>query len=87
MSVERTDSTDSPTPTHRPRQIVHAFSVGSIGIEMGLCVAIGCSLGLWLDSKFDTSPWLLLLFLAFGIAAAFKAMSRAAREARDASRK
>ncbi len=44
----------------------------SLGLEMGIAVAIGLSLGWWLDSRFDTSPWLTILCLLFGIAAGFK---------------
>jgi ATP synthase protein I len=69
----------------QPRRIVSAFSVSSVGLEMGLAVAIGCSIGYWLDRRLGTSPWLLLLFLGFGIAAAFKGLVRAAREAQRAS--
>jgi ATP synthase protein I len=62
----------------------NALSVGSLGLEMGLAVLVGWWFGQWLDSRFDTGPYLMLLFLGFGIAAAFKALFRAARQAKRA---
>ena len=44
---------------------------------MGLSVVIGVLVGLWLDDRFDTGPWLLLLFMGFGLAAGFRAVMRA----------
>lgn len=58
------------------------LSVGSVGLEMGLAVLVGWGIGHWLDSRFDTDPYLTLLFLGFGIAAAFKALFRAGRQAK-----
>lgn len=48
---------------------------GTIGMTMVFSVFIGLGVGYFLDHKlFDgrTAPWLTLLFLAFGVAAAFK---------------
>jgi ATP synthase protein I len=47
---------------------------GSLGIEMGLCVVIGIIIGQYLDKVFDTKPYLTIIFLLFGIAAAFKSI-------------
>jgi ATP synthase protein I len=55
--------------------------MASLGLEMGLAVAIGAGIGYLLDSWLGTRPWLLLLFLLFGIAAGFKGMFDAARRA------
>jgi ATP synthase protein I len=73
-------STQSKTRDEGPTPVFKTYSVASVGLEMGLAVAIGALMGLWLDKTFDTRPWLLLLFIAFGIAAGFKGMLRAARE-------
>ena len=39
----------------------------SLGISVALAIFIGLGIGVWLDRKFDTSPWLTLVFwsLAF----------------------
>ena len=42
----------------------------TIGFEVAFSVFIGLGIGIWLDKSFDTSPWLTLLFLVFGLAAA-----------------
>ncbi|MCX5813802.1 MAG: AtpZ/AtpI family protein [Proteobacteria bacterium] len=48
------------------------ISFSSLGLEMGLSVAIGIGMGYFLDSYFKTSPYLTILFMLFGIVAAFK---------------
>lgn len=48
----------------------------SVGLEMGLCVVIGITLGYFLDKYFQTSPYLTILFMLFGIAAAIKTIVR-----------
>lgn len=70
----------SKTNTEGPTPAFKTFSMASVGLEMGFAVAIGAVFGVWLDRTFDTAPWLLLLFLGFGIAAGFKGMLRAARD-------
>jgi ATP synthase protein I len=44
----------------------------SLGISVSLAIFIGLGFGVWLDRKFDTSPWLTLIFLVFGIIAGFR---------------
>jgi ATP synthase protein I len=44
----------------------------SLGLEMGLSVAIGIGIGYFLDSYFKTSPYLTIIFMLFGVVAAFK---------------
>jgi len=65
----------------KSRAFFRAAQFASVGLEMGLCVAIGAGIGYWLDSRFGTKPWLLLFFLLCGIAAAFKAVIDAAKRA------
>lgn len=59
-------------------QKVYKFS--AVGLEMGLSVVIGLLMGLYLDKYFKTQPWLTILFLIFGIGAAFKAVLSAVRK-------
>jgi F0F1-type ATP synthase assembly protein I len=56
-------------------------SYGTVGIEVVLSVLVGFIGGYWLDGKAGTSPWLTLIGLAYGIAAAARALYRAARRA------
>lgn len=46
---------------------------------MGIAVGIGYVAGVWLDNKLDTAPYMMLLMVLFGVAAAFKAVIRVAR--------
>ncbi|MCX8023520.1 MAG: AtpZ/AtpI family protein [Syntrophorhabdaceae bacterium] len=53
------------------------LSYSSLGLEMGFCVVIGLAVGHYLDKYFKTGPYLTLIFLIFGIIAAFKAVYNA----------
>ena len=44
----------------------------TIGISMALSIALGALFGSFLDNRFGTRPWFFLIFLGFGIAAAFR---------------
>lgn len=50
---------------------------------MGLSVVIGLLMGVYLDRFLKTDPWMTIIFLLFGIAAAFKAIIRAAKESQQ----
>ena len=43
-----------------------------MGLSMVLAIVIGYGVGFYLDKYFGTEPYLMLLFLIFGIIAAFK---------------
>ncbi|MBC8246730.1 MAG: AtpZ/AtpI family protein [Deltaproteobacteria bacterium] len=44
----------------------------SLGFSIALAIFIGLAIGVYLDRKFDSSPWLTLIFLGLGIAAGFR---------------
>ena len=48
------------------------YYLSTVGLAMALSISIGALLGYWLDKKFHTEPWLFFVFLALGIAAAFR---------------
>ncbi|MDX2500844.1 MAG: AtpZ/AtpI family protein [Deltaproteobacteria bacterium] len=54
----------------------------SLGLSVSLAVFIGLGIGVWLDRKFDTSPWLTFIFLGFGIAAGFRNIGHAVKRVR-----
>ena len=54
----------------------------SLGFSVALSIFIGLGIGIWLDRKFDTSPWLMLIFLIFGIIAGFRNIARAIKRVR-----
>ena len=46
--------------------------VSIIGIEMVVSTFVGLAIGLYLDGKLETKPWLTIFFLIVGIAAGFR---------------
>jgi F0F1-type ATP synthase assembly protein I len=76
------------------KRFYDTLSASSVGLEFGLSVVLCVLLGLWLDGKWDTSPWMMLLGLALGLAAGFTSLLRnlrradraAAQDAREARR-
>lgn len=54
----------------------------SLGISVALAIFIGLGVGVWLDHKFDTSPWLTLIFLVLGIIAGFRNIALVIKRAR-----
>ena len=54
----------------------------SLGFSVALSIFIGLGIGVWLDRKFETNPWLTLIFLGFGIAAAFRNIGLAIKKSR-----
>jgi F0F1-type ATP synthase assembly protein I len=52
----------------------------AIGLQFAISIAIGALGGRWLDTRFDTEPWLMLLGIVLGSAAAFRDMAKIARE-------
>lgn len=46
--------------------------LSSVGIAMVAATLIGLAIGYYLDKWLGTSPWLTLIFLAFGIIAGFR---------------
>jgi F0F1-type ATP synthase assembly protein I len=57
-----------------------ALAVASVGIEMAVAVAFGWWLGSRLDELLGTAPWMMYLWLALGIAAAFRGLWHTARK-------
>lgn len=86
MTKDAALSANESKPRNPPATKAYdTLSVGSLGLEMGLAVLVGWWVGQWLDTRFETEPYLMLLFLGFGIAAAFKGLFRAARQAKRAA--
>ena len=46
-------------------------ALANLGVTMVAATAIGLAFGYQLDKWLNTSPWLMILFLLFGIAAGF----------------
>jgi ATP synthase protein I len=63
------------------KRAYQGLSASSAGLELGISVAIGLLFGWWLDQKAGTAPWLMLLFLVFGLVAGFRGVFRAVKRA------
>ncbi len=61
-----------PLPDSKKELYKSLLSYSSLGLEMGLCVAIGIGIGYFLDGYFETKPYLTIIFMIFGVIAAFK---------------
>ncbi len=53
----------------------------TLGIELTLSVVLGLALGVWLDKRLHTTPWLTFVGLAYGVGAGFRLLYRAAKRA------
>lgn len=62
----------------------NALSASSVGLELGIAVIVGLLGGMWLDSRFETKPWLMLVFMVFGLVAGFRNVLRAVERAERA---
>jgi ATP synthase protein I len=65
----------------KARQGYNALSASSVGLELGLSVALGLLVGWWLDQHLGTQPWLMLLWLVFGLVAGFRGIFRSIKRA------
>lgn len=92
MSNDDADKPQTPrerrlAEERRARERRRMAEGASIGIEFGVAIALGAWGGSWLDRRFDTEPWLLLVGVLFGSIAAFRDLIRFARRyERDAER-
>jgi ATP synthase protein I len=48
------------------------MTYGTLGIEMGVSLAIGLAIGYFLDRHFGTAPVFLIIFMIFGIIAGMR---------------
>jgi ATP synthase protein I len=86
-SSHRTPVTPAVDPAARKgKRAYNALSASSVGLELGLSVAIALVVGWWMDDRWGTQPWLMLLWLVLGLAAGFRGVLRAVKRADRAAR-
>jgi F0F1-type ATP synthase assembly protein I len=56
-----------------------SLNQSTLGLTFAFSVLVGFGIGFGLDRLFHTSPWLMLIFAALGLAAGFVNLLRAAR--------
>jgi F0F1-type ATP synthase assembly protein I len=72
------------TPDQSPvKPLTQQLSLATVGIEMGGCVAVGFLFGSWLDGKWESAPYATTFFTLCGLGAAFKAVLRVYRIAKQ----
>ena len=57
--------------------------LSTVGLSMALAIGLGAYVGLYLDRKFGTRPWLFFVFFGFGVAAAFRNLYIMYKKAKD----
>ena len=68
------------------RRMYEGLSASSAGLELGIAVVVGVLFGMWLDGRLGTAPWLMLVFLGFGLVAGFRNLLRAVARAEKTDR-
>lgn len=48
----------------------------AVGLEMAIALSLPTALGLWLDKRFDTNPWLMLAGVVIGVGAMTRTIMR-----------
>ncbi len=64
------------------RAIKELAYYSSLGLSVSLSIFIGLAIGVYLDRRWDTSPWFTLIFLVLGILAGFRNIGLAIKKAR-----
>ena len=64
------------------RSIRELAYYSSLGLSVALSIFIGLAVGVYLDRRFDTTPWCTLIFLGLGIAAGYKNIGLAIKKTR-----
>jgi ATP synthase protein I len=67
------------------KQLNASWRLASVGIEFSISVVIGLLGGRWLDGKLGSEPWLMIVGLLLGVAAGFRGLIRAAKQANRAA--
>lgn len=65
------------------RYIKELAYFSSIGLSVALSIFIGLAIGVYLDRRWGTSPWLTLVFLFLGIGAGYKNIALAIKKSRE----
>lgn len=65
------------------KTFMKAAMASTIGYQVAFAPFIGIAIGVYLDSKFGTLPWLTLIFLVLGIAAGARNFYRFTKEQQE----
>ncbi|MCU0662746.1 MAG: AtpZ/AtpI family protein [Myxococcota bacterium] len=71
-----------PNTKRETRELVQQVSrYATVGLEMGLSVALCVVAGRYLDNRLNTAPWFVLAGIGLGLATAGRCLYRAAKRA------
>lgn len=70
---ERRKTPRTPPKIQKPSD---GGSLATAGLQFGMAIVVFALLGVWLDRKFGTSPWLVLAGVAIGAIGGFYSMYR-----------
>ncbi len=79
MPQGRENSDKSPTRAGMSRTL----GLATLGITMAASVGIGAGIGVWLDGRWGTEPWLTVIGVLLGSAAGFLELWRTVQRASD----
>jgi len=75
MVVTMSDKMPDQNGKPQGNEFAHAFALLlQMGITIIACIAVGIFLGWLLDRLLGTEPWLMIVFIFFGIGAAIKSI-------------
>lgn len=57
--------------------------LSTVGMTMAFSIGLGAFAGYYLDKKFSSAPWFFIIFLIFGIIAAFKNLHMMYKKTKD----
>jgi len=63
------------------KRVYNALNASSVGLELGISVALGLLVCYFLDKRLGTEPWMLILWMVLGLVAGFRGMFRAVARA------
>lgn len=67
------------------KRAYNALSASSVGLELGISVIVGLVIGIYMDKWLGTTPWLMLVWLVFGLVSGFRGVLRAVNRAERAA--
>src|SRR4051812_24536223 len=79
-TMEPSHQRDVDPAARRGSAMYKTLSASSVGLEFALCVIIGALFGRWLDGKFATTPWLLLVGIVLGFVAGLRVLLRVTKK-------
>jgi len=85
-AVSRRRPNRSVDPAARTsKRAYDALSASSVGLELGISVIVSLVIGIYMDRWLGTTPWLMLVWMVFGLAAGFRGVLRAVARAERAA--